>query len=217
MLTVIIAAIVTAIVILFVVMAWQPAFTPADTGESAQQVDGIDGWDAARVVTTHDERVYDLYGKHENRRRNRMDTRQYIAEYLDPMDTVADWQDGEGFADAILENADDGTPLLVTRDDLIAYWQDARERANSSDPRAITITTNVNREFTALGFEWCVDEDGDLMVILENGRSYVIDYVMEPTWSAWQDADTIEEFTVTITPEHVARAEEMRAEVTADD
>lgn len=213
MLTVIIAAIVTAIVILFVVMAWQPVITPADVEPAPQQVDG---WDAARVITTHDERVYDLYGKHE--RRNMMNTRQtfqYIAEYLDPMDTVADWQDGEGFADAILENADG--ELLVTRDDLIAYWQDAREQADSSDPRAITITTNVNREFTAFGLEWRVDEDGDLMVILENGRSYVIDYVMEPTWSAWQDADTIEEFTVTITPEHVARAEEMRAEVTADD
>ena len=142
-----------------------------------------------------------------------MDKRQYIAEHLDPMDTAAEWQSGDEFADAILENADG--ELQVTRDDLIAYWQDAREQADSSD--SFTITTNVNREFTAFGLEWRVDEDGDLMVILENGRSYVIDYVMEPTWRAWQDADTIEEFTVTITPEHVARAEEMRAEVTADD
>lgn len=226
MLTVIIAAIV-AIVILFVVMAWRPV-TPADVGEPAhQQVDGIDGWDAARtstvtaatfgigslaarVITTHEERVYDLYGKHE--RRNMMNTRQYIAECLDPMDTAADWESGEAFADAILENADGELP--VDRDDLIEYWQDAREQADSSD--SFTITTNVNREFTAFGLEWCVDEDGDLMVILENGRSYVIDYVMEPTWTAWQDYDTIEEFTVTITREHVALAEEMRAEVIGD-
>ena len=140
-----------------------------------------------------------------------MDKRQYIAECLDPMDTAAEWQSGDEFADAILENADG--ELLVTRDDLIEYWQDAREQANSSDSR--TITTNVNQEFTAFGLEWRVDEDGDLMVILEDG-SHVVDYVMEPTWSAWQDADTIEEFTVTITPAHVTRAEEMRAEVTGE-
>src|SRR5690606_12405037 len=138
MLTVIIAAIVTAIVILFAVMAWQPVITPAGGEPAPQQADGIDGWDAARtspvtaetfgigslharVITTHDERVYDLYGKHENRsqqnRRNTMNTRQYIAEYLDPMDTAAEWQSGDEFADAILENADG--ELLVTRDDLI--------------------------------------------------------------------------------------------------
>lgn len=238
MLTVIIAAIVTAIVILLAVMAWQPAFTPAGDESAPQRadgIDGIDGWDAARtstvtaatfgigslaarVITTHDERVYDLYGKHENRRRNTMNKRQtfqYIAECLDPMDTAADWDSGDEFADAILENADDGTPLLVTRDDLIEYWQDAREQADSSD--SYTITTNVNREFTAFGMVWRVDEDGDLMVILENGRSYVIDYVMEPTWTTWQDYDTIEDFAVTITREHVALAEEMRAEVIGDD
>lgn len=82
MLTVIIATIVIAVVILFAMMAWQPVITPTG-GESAPQVD-VDGWDAARtspvtaetfgtgslharVITTHDERVYDLYGKHENR------------------------------------------------------------------------------------------------------------------------------------------------------
>lgn len=145
-----------------------------------------------------------------------MDKRQYIAEHLDPMDTVTEWQSGEAFADTILENADGELP--VTRDDLIDYWQDAREReqGNSSDPRTITIVTNVNQEFTAGGFEWRVDEDGDLMVILEGG-SYVIDYVMEPTWSTWQDADTIPDFAVTITPEHVALAEELYAEVTDED
>ena len=228
MLTVIIAAAIVAIVILFAVMAWRPV-TPADVEADVEPAPAqVDGWDAARistvtaatfgigslaarVITTHDERVYDLYGKHE--RRNMMNTRQYIAECLDPMDTVADWQDGEEFADAILENADGELP--VDRDDLIEYWQDAREQADSSD--SYTITTSVNQEFEAFGMVWRVDEDGDLMVILENGRSYVIDYVMEPTWTTWQDYDTIEEFAVTITREHVALAEEMRAEVIGDD
>src|SRR5690554_2198822 len=99
MLTVIIAAIVASVIVLFALMAWQPAPTPADVEPAPQQANGIDGWDAARtstvtaatfgigslaarVITTHDERVYDLYGKHENRRRNTMDKRQtfqYIA------------------------------------------------------------------------------------------------------------------------------------------
>ena len=73
----------------------------------------------------------------------------------------------------------------------------------------ITIITNVNQEFEAFGKQWRVDEEGDLMVILENGRAYVIDYVMEPTWTTWQDFDTIDDFTVTITSDHVARAEEL--------
>ena len=91
----------------------------------------------------------------------------------------------------------------------------AHQQADSSD--SYTITTSVNQEFEAFGMVWRVDEDGDLMVILENGRSYVIDYVMEPTWTTWQDYDTIDDFTVTITREHVALAEEMRAEVIGDD
>ena len=58
-----------------------------------------------------------------------MNTQQYIAEHLDPMDTAATWESGEEFADTILENADDGTPLEVTRDDLIDYWRQARRKA----------------------------------------------------------------------------------------
>jgi len=58
-----------------------------------------------------------------------MNTQQYIAEHLDPLDTAAGWGSGEAFADAILEHADDGTPLEVTRDDLIDYWRQARRKA----------------------------------------------------------------------------------------
>ena len=58
-------------------------------------------------------------------------TQQYIAEHLDPLDTAAGWGSGEAFADAILENADDGTPLEVTREDLIEYWRQARRRAEA--------------------------------------------------------------------------------------
>ena len=59
-------------------------------------------------------------------------TQQYIAEHLDPMDTAAGWSSGEAFADAILETADDGTPLEVTRDDLIDYWRQARRKAEQA-------------------------------------------------------------------------------------
>lgn len=58
-------------------------------------------------------------------------TQQYIAEHLDPMDTAAGWSSGDAFADAIIENADDGTPLEVTRDDLIEYWRQARRKAEA--------------------------------------------------------------------------------------
>ena len=58
-------------------------------------------------------------------------TQQYIAEHLDPLDTAAGWGSGEAFADAILENADDGTPLEVTREDLIDYWRQARRKAEA--------------------------------------------------------------------------------------
>ena len=75
--------------------------------------------------------------------------------------------------------------------------------------RTITVITNVNQEFDVGGMTWRVDEEGDLMVVLENGRSYVIDYVMEPTWTTWQDFDTIDDFAVTITSDHVARAKEL--------
>ena len=56
---------------------------------------------------------------------------QYIAEHLDPMDTAATWDSGEEFADTIIENADDGAPLEVTRDDLIDYWRQARREAEA--------------------------------------------------------------------------------------
>ena len=59
-------------------------------------------------------------------------TQQYIAEHLDPMDTAAGWSSGDAFADAIIENADDGTPLEVTRDDLIEYWRQARRKAEQA-------------------------------------------------------------------------------------
>lgn len=71
--------------------------------------------------------------------------------------------------------------------------------------RTITIITNVNREFEAGGMTWRVDEEGDLVVVFD-GVGYVIDYVKEPTWTVWQDADTIPDFAVTITSDHVARA-----------
>lgn len=76
------------------------------------------------------------------------------------------------------------------------------------DKRMITITTNVNQEFEAFGFVWRVDEEGDLVVVFD-GVGYVVDYVMEPVWSAWQDVDTIPDFAVTIIPEHIALAEEL--------
>lgn len=75
--------------------------------------------------------------------------------------------------------------------------------------RTITVITNVNQDFDAGGMTWRVDEEGDLMVVLENGRTYVVDYVMEPTWTVWQDYDTIPDFAVTITSDHVARAKEL--------
>jgi len=56
---------------------------------------------------------------------------QYIAEHLDPLDTAAGWSSGDAFADAIIETADDGTPLEVTRDDLIEYWRQARRKAEA--------------------------------------------------------------------------------------
>lgn len=59
-----------------------------------------------------------------------MDTQQYIAEHLDPMDTAGGWGSGEAFADAILEYADGELP--VTRDDLIEYWRQARRKAEAS-------------------------------------------------------------------------------------
>src|SRR5690606_24685414 len=58
-----------------------------------------------------------------------MNTQQYIAEHLDPMDTAATWESGEEFADAILENADGELP--VDRDDLIDYWRQARRKAEA--------------------------------------------------------------------------------------
>ncbi len=58
-----------------------------------------------------------------------MNTQQYIAEHLDPMDTAATWDSGEAFADTILENADGERP--VTRDDLIDYWRQARREAEA--------------------------------------------------------------------------------------
>lgn len=61
-----------------------------------------------------------------------MNKQQFIAEHLDPMDTAAGWSSGEAFADAILETADDGTPLPVTRDDLIEYWRQARREAEAA-------------------------------------------------------------------------------------
>ncbi len=57
---------------------------------------------------------------------------QFIAEHLDPLDTAAGWSSGEAFADTIIETADDGTPLEVTRDDLIEYWRQARRKAEAS-------------------------------------------------------------------------------------
>ena len=59
-----------------------------------------------------------------------MDTQQYIAEHLDPMDTAGGWGSGEAFADAILEYADGELP--VTRADLIEYWRQARRKAEAS-------------------------------------------------------------------------------------
>ncbi len=59
-----------------------------------------------------------------------MNTQQYIAEHLDPMDTAATWDSGEAFADTILENADGELP--VTRADLIDYWRQARRKAEAS-------------------------------------------------------------------------------------
>ena len=59
-----------------------------------------------------------------------MNTQQYIAEHLDPMDTAATWDSGEAFADTILENADGERP--VDRDDLIDYWRQARRKAEAS-------------------------------------------------------------------------------------
>lgn len=74
------------------------------------------------------------------------------------------------------------------------------------DKCAVTIMTNVNREFELCGKWWRVDEEGDLLVVFD-GVGYVIDYVIEPTWTVWQDTDTIDDFAVTITSDHVARAE----------
>ena len=58
-----------------------------------------------------------------------MNTQQYIAEHLDPMDTAGGWGSGEAFADAILEYADGELP--VTREDLVDYWRDARREAEA--------------------------------------------------------------------------------------
>lgn len=59
--------------------------------------------------------------------------RQYIAEHLDMMDTVLQWGSGEAFADAIIDNADDGEPLQADRDDLIAYWEEAHAQTDTHE------------------------------------------------------------------------------------
>lgn len=73
-----------------------------------------------------------------------MDKTKYIAEHLDPMDTVAGWATGEAFAAAVIDNADG--PLAVGRDDLIAYWAEAHaSEASTLRPTADQIVALYER------------------------------------------------------------------------